>query len=70
MPAENETPEPEEFVVVGWSDPDGSRHRIGALLLGYYTRDGDLVYAGWAGTGMPVAELEHSIQAAEEARRR
>jgi DNA ligase D-like protein (predicted ligase) len=22
----------EEFVVVGWSDPEGSRHRIGALL--------------------------------------
>lgn len=27
----------EEFVVVGWSDPEGTRHRIGALLLGYYT---------------------------------
>ena len=26
----------EEFVVVGWSDPEGSRHRIGSLLLGYY----------------------------------
>src|SRR6266850_8433514 len=25
----------EEFVVVEWSDPEGSRHRIGALLLGY-----------------------------------
>jgi len=48
----------EEFVVVGWSDPEGSRHRIGALLLGYYTLDGDLIYAGRAGTGMPVAELE------------
>jgi len=48
----------EEFVVVGWSDPEGSRHRIGALLLGYFTPAGDLVYAGRAGTGMPVAELE------------
>jgi DNA ligase D-like protein (predicted ligase) len=48
----------EEFVVVGWSDPEGSRHRIGALLLGYYTPSGDLIYAGRAGTGMPVAELE------------
>jgi DNA ligase D-like protein (predicted ligase) len=48
----------EEFVVVGWSDPEGSRHRIGALLLGYYTPDGDLIYAGRVGTGMPVAELE------------
>jgi bifunctional non-homologous end joining protein LigD len=48
----------EEFVVVGWSDPEGSRQRIGSLLLGYYTPDGKLVYAGRAGTGMPVAELE------------
>jgi DNA ligase D-like protein (predicted ligase) len=49
----------EEFVVVGWSDPEGTRHRIGALLLGYYTpNDGNLIYAGRVGTGMPVAELE------------
>jgi DNA ligase D-like protein (predicted ligase) len=48
----------EEFVVVGWSDPEGTRHRIGALLLGYYTPDGDLIYAGRVGTGMSVAELE------------
>jgi DNA ligase D-like protein (predicted ligase) len=48
----------EEFVVVGWSDPEGTRHRIGALLLGYYTADGKLIYAGRVGTGMPVAELE------------
>jgi len=47
----------EEFIVVGWSDPEGSRHRIGALLLGYYTPDGKLIYAGRAGTGMPDAEL-------------
>jgi hypothetical protein len=48
----------EEFVVVGWSDPEGSRHRIGALLLGYYTPEGKLTYAGRAGTGLPEAELE------------
>jgi ATP-dependent DNA ligase len=24
----------EEFVVVGWTDPEGSRSHIGALLLG------------------------------------
>ena len=52
----------EEFVVVGWSDPEGSRHRIGALLLGYYTPDGRLIYAGRVGTGMPVAELERLWQ--------
>jgi bifunctional non-homologous end joining protein LigD len=48
----------EEFVVVGWSDPEGSRHLIGSLLLGYYTPEAKLIYAGRAGTGMPVAELE------------
>ena len=42
----------EEFVVVGWTDPEGSRQHIGALLLGYYTEDGRLHYAGRAGTGM------------------
>jgi hypothetical protein len=25
----------QEFVVVGWSDPEGSRPHLGALLLGY-----------------------------------
>jgi bifunctional non-homologous end joining protein LigD len=52
----------EEFVVVGWSDPEGSRHRIGSLLLGYYTPESKLIYAGRVGTGMPVAELERLWQ--------
>lgn len=47
----------EEFVVVGWTDPEGSRSHIGALLLGYYTEDGRLLYAGRAGTGMAEKEL-------------
>jgi bifunctional non-homologous end joining protein LigD len=36
----------EEFVVVGWTDPEGSRPFIGALLLGYYDAGGRLIYAG------------------------
>jgi ATP-dependent DNA ligase len=52
----------EEFVVVGWSDPEGSRLRIGSLLLGYYTPDARLVYAGRAGTGLAGAELERLWQ--------
>ena len=35
----------EEFVIAGWSDPEGSRHRIGALLLSYYTPSGKCIYA-------------------------
>jgi bifunctional non-homologous end joining protein LigD len=47
----------EEFVVVGWTDPEGCRPHIGALLLGYYTPDGRLRYAGRVGTGMSIKEL-------------
>jgi ATP-dependent DNA ligase len=36
----------EEFVVVGWTDPEGSRPWLGALLLAYYDPDGRLIYAG------------------------
>jgi DNA ligase D-like protein (predicted ligase) len=43
----------QEFVVVGWTDPEGSRPHLGALLLGYYTDDARLIYAGRVGTGMP-----------------
>ena len=43
---------------MGWSDPEGSRHRLGSLLLGYYTPDGKLIYAGRAGSGIDRRELE------------
>jgi len=46
----------EEFVVVGGTDPEGSRPRLGALL-GYHDPDGRLVYAGRVGTGIDHAEL-------------
>jgi DNA ligase D-like protein (predicted ligase) len=48
----------QEFVVVGWTDPEGSRSSLGSLLLGYYTEDGKLIYAGRAGTGMTEIELK------------
>ncbi len=41
-----------EFVIVGWSDPEGSRPFPGSLLLAYHDDDGRLVYAGRVGTGM------------------
>jgi DNA ligase D-like protein (predicted ligase) len=47
----------QEFIIVGWSDPEGSRPHLGALLLGYYSDDGMLTYAGRVGTGMPVKVL-------------
>jgi len=48
--------------VVGWTDPEGSRPWLGALLLAYYDPDGRLVYAGRAGTGIDHAELERLWQ--------
>jgi len=47
----------EDFVVVGWTDPEGSRPYLGALLLGYYTKDGRLHYAGSVSAGITVREL-------------
>ena len=44
--------------MVGWTDPEGSRSHIGALLLGYFTEDGRLHYAGRAGTGITDKELK------------
>jgi DNA ligase D-like protein (predicted ligase) len=55
----------QEFVVVGWSGPEGSRPHLGALLLGYYTDDGKLIYAGRVGTGMPdkvLADLRRRLE--------
>jgi len=46
----------QELVVVGWTDPEGSRVALGALLLGYYDGD-DLVYAGKVGTGFSQSVL-------------
>jgi bifunctional non-homologous end joining protein LigD len=40
----------QEFVIGGYSDPQGSRTGFGALLLGYY-EGGSLRYAGKVGTG-------------------
>src|SRR5438477_9892545 len=48
----------EEFVMVGWTHPEGRRPWLGALLLAYYDPGGRLVYAGRAGTGINAAELE------------
>ena len=47
----------EEFLAVGWTDPEGSRPFIGALLLGYYDAGGRLIYAGRVGTGMRSDQL-------------
>jgi bifunctional non-homologous end joining protein LigD len=46
----------QEFVVLGWTDPRGSRSGLGALLVGYQ-EDGELRFGGKVGTGFDQREL-------------
>lgn len=45
-----------EFVVGGFTDPQGSRVGLGALLVGYFEKD-DFVFAGKIGTGFDTRLL-------------
>lgn len=47
----------QEFVIGGWTDPQGGRTGIGALLLGVYEGN-ELRYAGRVGTGFDTATLK------------
>jgi ATP-dependent DNA ligase len=39
----------EEFIIIGHTEPEGSRPHLGALLLAYHDDAGQLLYAGRAG---------------------
>jgi bifunctional non-homologous end joining protein LigD len=61
----------QEFVIGGYTDPQGSRTGFGALLLGYHDRDGKLAYAGKVGTGFgrrTLASLHSALAALERDR--
>jgi ATP-dependent DNA ligase len=45
-----------DFVIGGFTDPQGSRVGLGALLVGYFD-GGDFVFAGKVGTGFDSAML-------------
>ncbi len=47
----------QEFVVGGYTEPQGSRSGFGALLLGVYDDDGALRYAGKVGSGFDESRL-------------
>ena len=65
----------QEFVIGGYTDPQGSRSGIGALLLGVYEREAapataggetELIYAGRVGSGFDersLRELELALKA-------
>ncbi|WP_332855744.1 DNA ligase D [Duganella sp. S19_KUP01_CR8] len=47
----------QEFVIGGYTDPQGSRSGFGSLLLGTYDQDGKLQYAGNVGSGFNAGTL-------------
>src|SRR5437773_4317154 len=55
----------DDFAVVGFTRPKGSRSGFGALDLGAY-RDGKLVYAGRVGSGFTAAQLNDVSAALEQ----
>jgi DNA ligase D-like protein (predicted ligase) len=57
----------QELVVGGFTDPQGARHGLGALLVGYYDGD-DFVFAGKVGTGFDnkmLVDLRATLDAIE-----
>jgi ATP-dependent DNA ligase len=57
----------QEFVVGGFTDPQGARVGLGALLVGYFENE-DLVFAGKIGTGFDtklLLELRSRLDALE-----
>jgi bifunctional non-homologous end joining protein LigD len=56
----------QEFVIGGYTDPQGSRQGIGSLLLGVHDEDGKLRYAGNVGSGFSdktLKELKQQLSA-------
>lgn len=48
----------QEFVIGGYTEPQGSRSGLGSLLLGVYDDKGKLRYAGNVGTGFSAKSLD------------
>lgn len=60
----------QEFVVGGYHHGEGGRlGGFGSLLVGYYTPDGRLVYAGSVGSGFSMKEIDRLQPLLDERRR-
>ena len=58
----------QEFVIGGFTDPEGMRAGLGALLIGYFA-DRRLVFAGKVGTGFThkgAVDLRRTLDAIEQ----
>jgi bifunctional non-homologous end joining protein LigD len=59
----------QEVVIVGWTEPKGSRKGLGALVLAVHDDQGDLIDVGRVGTGFDqamLAALHHRLKAIEQ----
>lgn len=57
-----------EFLILGWTEPRGTRTNMGSLLLGYHDEKGKLKYAGHAGSGLNrkvLASLHGALKSLE-----
>jgi bifunctional non-homologous end joining protein LigD len=52
----------QEFVILGYTDPQGGRVAFGSLLIGYHDSQGRLVYAGRVGTGFDDSKLRNMLK--------
>jgi ATP-dependent DNA ligase len=60
----------QELAIGGFTDPQGARVGLGALLVGYFEND-DFVFAGKVGTGFNTAlltDLRRRLDAIEQAK--
>lgn len=51
----------DEFVIGGFTDSTAARRSLGALLVGYFDPDGNLIYAGKVGSGFS-AQVESDLR--------
>ena len=59
----------QELVIGGFTEPEGTRAGIGALLVGYNDRDGRLIFSGKVGTGFThqlALELRKKLERLEQ----
>jgi bifunctional non-homologous end joining protein LigD len=59
----------QEFVIGGFTDPEGARSGIGALLVGFHEDGGRLTFSGKVGTGFTqklAAELRSRLESIEQ----
>ena len=60
----------QEFVIGGYSPPQGARNHFGSLYLGYYDAKGNLKYCGNVGTGFDESSLKTISSALKKLARR